>query len=1122
MECPLTGRPDISSEERPIIAQAIEMACNILSDAQEGSSAYAFPLLSMTVFWCPRSYNPRRRRAHWRRNANLFRSGQILPLWHQLVGALTEAAAAAREKLAALPSKNRTQQAVMRRIMQGELSRATQRLSHAPILKVTEAVRTQMDAKFIQDRAPPGWQVPLKEQRATFAEDPWRNMDAGEDAGGDLLVSNKAISDAIHLLPKSTSPDPQGMWPQYFKLVRDEALERGNSRPLEALCDMLRHTVHPSFPEAIIRDISRSRLAPVPKQGLAFWANLAGGMEQVEGWVAANNPDVDARPVVIGTLLRRIIGKACVMEHKPEIVEAVGPSQFGVGHSGGGEQPSFVGQLLLESRPDYAVLLLDARNAFNEVKRNFVVSDALDRLGPMGAAAVGMYLTPTEIHLKLDNGQTHIVSSEDGGHQGDPFLGVLFANTEEYHVLRHLRELLPEGAVLALMDDVQLLGRPEVLLAIKTDHMVPLFASMGLTLNLDKMKLLVPHPELAPQGSIDPAAWAPIPIVNDGVIIGGVPVGSDEYVLAEMGRIATMYCAELDRLHILESHQAKFMLLRMCYIPRMMHLARSVRPDLSQLALRQYDEAVEACVRSILGVEHLSPTQRSQAYLPLRYGGLGLRRLADIRHQAYLARALLALETGLGERVPAIAACLNEMLHLDWPATTPTMVALRGALPAMGGHPTLPHTAVASLSLSGDDLLGGVVKYTRRDQQLQLWRRLRRAAATAASDAARDEARAQGLSEADATAAGVAAANQARDMFANDNPMPPQAEEGVAAPRRQENEQDVLDFCRDPPCSHADDEGHHHGLDCLAEAYAQGELRKFQRVATHSRDAWNVVGLLETFADEGNAADRARLRSVVAPSAGAWLLALPVGDNTMTNFEFTYALRARIGLPMLGIGVVRPLCDCGHDENLHQDTNHLEICRRDAQRSQCHNQIKHKVSGMARAAGVAVQEEVMVYGDELHPHMSADNFFPGNPAANGQDTAVDVRLTHPESAYVKAGAADRGGYACRQSSMQKGNKYLLPAHRANIKFISFVLERYGRWSSGASRLLNMFARHAESMGRASVACFKAKWRVRISVSLQKAYARASKYNIRALAVGAGHEHGVDGGDLEEHIVGIGG
>ncbi len=70
--------------------------------------------------------------------------------------------------------------------------------------------------------------------------------------------------------------------------------------------------------------------------------------------------------------------------------------------------------------------------------------------------------------------------------------------------------------------------------------------------------------------------------------------------------------------------------------------------------------------------------------------------------------------------------------------------------------------------------------------------------------------------------------------------------------------------------------------------------------------------------------------------------------------------------------------------------------------------------------------------------------------------------------------------------------------------------------------MNMFARHAESMGRASVACFKAKWRVRISVSLQKAYARASKYNIRALAVGAGHEHGVDGGDLEEHIVGIGG
>ena len=239
---------------------------------------------------------------------------------------------------------------------------------------------------------------------------------------------------------------------------------------------------------------------------------------------------------------------------------------------------------------------------------------------------------------------------------------------------------------------------------------------------------------------------------------------------------------------------------------------------------------------------------------------------------------------------------------------------------------------------------------------------------------------------------------------------------------------------------------------------------------------------------------------MVAQSAGAWLLALPVGENAMSNFEMTYALRARIGLPLLGIGVVRPFCDCGHAENLHQDTNHFEICRRDTQHSQCHNQIKHKVSGMARDAGVAVQEEAMVYGDDDHPHMAADNFCPGNPAANGQDTAMDVQLTHPAAAYRRVGAAARGGYACRQSSMLKGNKYLLPSYRANIKFISFVLERYGRWSSGASHTLHMFAKHADSLGRATIASFKAKWRVHISVALQKAYVRASRYNIRALAV----------------------
>ena len=87
--------------------------------------------------------------------------------------------------------------------------------------------------------------------------------------------------------------------------------------------------------------------------------------------------------------------------------------------------------------------------------------------------------------------------------------------------------------------------------------------------------------------------------------------------------------------------------------------------------------------------------------------------------------------------------------------------------------------------------------------------------------------------------------------------------------------------------------------------------------------------------------------------------------------------------------------------------------------------------------------------------------------------------------------------------------------------MALVWERYGRWSSGARYLLKQLAKLAEHNLRYTKAEFTAKWRVRVSVAMVKAYGAANQRRVHALTPGAGM--GVEqAGDLVEHVGGGGG
>ena len=76
------------------------------------------------------------------------------------------------------------------------------------------------------------------------------------------------------------------------------------------------------------------------------------------------------RPIGVGEVLRRIVGKAVIAILKPDLVGSTAPIQVCAGLQGGVEAAIHAMRQMYEDPDCDAVLLIDAENAFNSLNRN--------------------------------------------------------------------------------------------------------------------------------------------------------------------------------------------------------------------------------------------------------------------------------------------------------------------------------------------------------------------------------------------------------------------------------------------------------------------------------------------------------------------------------------------------------------------------------------------------------------------------------------------------------------------------------------------------------------------------------------------------------------------------------
>jgi len=129
------------------------------------------------------------------------------------------------------------------------------------------------------------------------------------------------------------------------------------------------------------------------------------------------------RPIGVGEVLRRIIGKVVIYSLKTDVMSSVGSLQVCAGQEAGGETAVHAMREIYEDENTEAILLVDASNAFNSVNRKAFLHNIKVICPSIATFVINCYTTPSRLFVIGG----YELSSEEGTTQGDPISMAVYA-----------------------------------------------------------------------------------------------------------------------------------------------------------------------------------------------------------------------------------------------------------------------------------------------------------------------------------------------------------------------------------------------------------------------------------------------------------------------------------------------------------------------------------------------------------------------------------------------------------------------------------------------------------------------------------------------------------------------
>ena len=339
------------------------------------------------------------------------------------------------------------------------------------------------------------------------------------------------------------------------------------------------------------------------------------------------------RPIGIGEVLRRIIGK-CIMEVvKEDVKVAVGNLQVCAGQRAGGEAAIHAMRTIYNQQDCEGVLLVDATNAFNSLNRKATINNMKFQCPSLAQFAENTYKEPTNLYIATRNKRHEAkMQAAEGTTQGDPIAMAMYALGLSV-LLNEIDCQTTEIKQVAYADDLTGAGKIDKLKA-WWDLIIMRGPQVGYHPNARKSCLIVKteHYERA----VDVFSETDVVITKEGQRHLGAALGTESFKRQFVKEKVEEWVKEIRNLSDIaktEPHAA-YTAFTHGVKHRWNYLMRTI-PDISEL-LEPLESAIkDTFIPTLLRGQVLNPEERAILSLPPRMGGLGIVNPSEMAATEY-------------------------------------------------------------------------------------------------------------------------------------------------------------------------------------------------------------------------------------------------------------------------------------------------------------------------------------------------------------------------------------------------------------------------------------------------------------------------------------------------------